>query len=78
MLSTLWVGALWAIGYLVAPILFSRLPDRALAGQIAGWMFSAVGMLGMVCASALILILLLKFTHAAAASARVLDWRSRS
>ena len=29
---TLWIGALWTVGYVVAPTLFSTLSDRALAG----------------------------------------------
>ena len=36
---TLWVGGLWAIGYLAAPTLFAELSDRALARQLAGAMF---------------------------------------
>ncbi|MCH2219440.1 MAG: DUF4149 domain-containing protein [Dechloromonas sp.] len=32
----LWVGGLWAIGYIVAPVLFSSLGDRQLAGMVAG------------------------------------------
>ncbi|TSA21912.1 MAG: DUF4149 domain-containing protein [Betaproteobacteria bacterium] len=46
----LWVGGLWAVGYLVAPLLFHALPDdRLLAGLLAGKMFAAMGMVGMVC-----------------------------
>ena len=33
---TLWVGGLWAIGYIAAPVLFSSLGDRQLAGVVAG------------------------------------------
>lgn len=35
---TLWVGALFAIGYLAAPTLFTQLTDRTLAGSLAGEM----------------------------------------
>ncbi len=45
---TLWVGALWAIGYLAVPLLFSGLDDRRLAGELAGEMFKAVGYVGLV------------------------------
>ena len=38
-LLTLWVGSLWAIGYIAAPTLFATLEDRALAGTLAGAMF---------------------------------------
>lgn len=45
-----WVGGLWAVGYLVAPLLFHHLPqDRALAGLLAGKMFAAMAWVGMVC-----------------------------
>lgn len=46
---TLWVGGLWAIGYIAAPTLFSELTDnRQLAGSLAGPMFTAVGYIGLV------------------------------
>ena len=41
-LLTLWVGGLWAIGYMVAPALFATLEDRALAGNLAGLMFEII------------------------------------
>lgn len=50
-LQTLWVGGLWAIGVLVAPILFAALGDnRALAGLLAGRMFAAIAWVGIVSA----------------------------
>lgn len=48
-LLTLWVGALWAIGYIAVPVLFSVIFDRFVAGGIAGKMFTAVNYLGLVC-----------------------------
>ena len=45
--QTLGVGALWAIGYLAVPILFSSLDDRRLAGELAGHIFSTVNVVGM-------------------------------
>lgn len=54
-LLTLWVGALWSIGFLAAPILFATLEDRALAGTLAGEMFRAVAYLGLVCGGFLLL-----------------------
>ncbi|MGH8809748.1 MAG: DUF4149 domain-containing protein, partial [Noviherbaspirillum sp.] len=39
LIATLWVGSLWAVGYLVAPTLFATLPDSVLAGTIAGRLF---------------------------------------
>jgi Domain of unknown function (DUF4149) len=51
---TLWVGALWAIGF-VAYILFKTLPDKPqLAGNLAGQLFTIVRYIGM--ASALFLL----------------------
>jgi len=55
---TLWVGGLWAIGYLAAPILFSSLGDRQLAGMIAGKLFGLIGWVGLGCASYLLIFLL--------------------
>jgi len=70
---TLWVGALWSVGYLVAPILFSTLSaDRQLAGLIAGRLFAAIGWLGLVCAAYLLLFMLVR--HGAAALRRGLFW----
>lgn len=47
---TLWVGGLWTIGFIVAPLLFSRLPDRAFAGLLAGKLFSLIAWIGIACA----------------------------
>lgn len=46
---TLWVGGLWAIGYLAAPVLFSALADKTMAGMLAGKMFTLVAYIGMAC-----------------------------
>ncbi|RCS59888.1 DUF4149 domain-containing protein [Parvibium lacunae] len=35
----LWIGSLFTIGVIVAPILFATLPDRVLAGTLAGRFF---------------------------------------
>ncbi len=53
-LQTLWVGGLWVIGYVVAPILFGSLDDRRLAGELAGNMFSAINYIGLVCGAVLL------------------------
>ena len=55
LLSTAWVGGLWAVGYLAVPVLFYTQPDRQLAGMLAGQMFTLVGYLGMVCGLYLLL-----------------------
>jgi len=49
LLTTAWVGSLWAVGYLAVPVLFYAQPDKQLAGMLAGQMFSLVAYLGMVC-----------------------------
>jgi hypothetical protein len=54
LLVTVWVGSLWAIGYLAVPVLFQAQPDRQLAGMLAGQMFTLVAYLGMVCAAYLL------------------------
>lgn len=54
-LLTLWVGGLWISGYLVAPILFSMLEDRQLAGQLAGQVFQVMNYIGMAVAGYLII-----------------------
>ncbi len=46
---TLWVGALWAIGGIAAPTLFSTLTDKQLAGMLAGKMFTIMAYVGIVC-----------------------------
>jgi hypothetical protein len=46
---TLWVGGLWAVGYLAAPTLFYSLDDRVLAGMLAGRMFAYIAWVGLVC-----------------------------
>lgn len=48
--ATLWVGGLWVTGYMVAPVLFSTLPDRALAGLLAGKLFGLMAWIGIGCA----------------------------
>lgn len=57
---TLWVGGLWAIGYLVAPTLFTTLADRQLAGMIAGKLFALIGWIGLGCSAYLMLFMLLR------------------
>jgi Domain of unknown function (DUF4149) len=47
---TLWVGGMWATGYLAVPVLFHALPEnRMLAGKLAGEMFGAMAYAGTVC-----------------------------
>ena len=55
-LLTLWVGALWVTGFVVAPLLFAELDDRALAGSLAGSLFTVTSYLGLLCSSLLLMI----------------------
>ena len=68
-LLTLWVGGLWAIGYMVAPALFATLEDRALAGNLAGLMFEIIAWTGMACAPVLLIINQIRYPQ------RRLNWR---
>ncbi len=60
LLTTLWVGALWAIGYLAVPLLFAHLDDRILAGALAGRMFSALSYAGLVAGLSLLALIVLR------------------
>ncbi len=55
---TLWVGGLWAIGYMVAPVLFASLGDRQLAGMVAGKLFALIGWVGLGAAAYLLVFLI--------------------
>lgn len=52
---TLWVGGLWAIGYIAAPVLFMQLGDKQLAGNLAGSMFTVIAYVGIACGAYLLL-----------------------
>ncbi|MBK7417167.1 MAG: DUF4149 domain-containing protein [Dechloromonas sp.] len=55
---TLWVGGMWAIGYMAAPVLFASLNDRQLAGVIAGKLFALIGWVGLGSAAYLLIFLI--------------------
>ena len=55
-LLTLWVGALWTTGFMVAPVLFAELDDRALAGSLAGSLFTLTSYLGLACGGVLLVL----------------------
>ena len=62
---TVWVGAVWTVGLMVAPTLFDYLPDRIVAGSIAGRLFTYTALLGLGCGAYLLLFRLARFgTHA--------------
>ena len=55
-LLTLWVGSLWVAGFVVAPLLFAELDDRAQAGSVAGSLFTLTSYIGLVCGRLLVLV----------------------
>jgi hypothetical protein len=58
LIQTLWVGAIWTTGYIVAPSLFEHLDDRATAGRVAGELFTIVTWLSMICGALLLVAIL--------------------
>jgi hypothetical protein len=41
---------MWMLGYVVVPVLFKMLPDRQLAGMVAGQLFTLLAYIGIACA----------------------------
>ena len=66
-LLTLWVGSLWVSGFMVAPLLFAGLDDRALAGTLAGELFGITAYIGLVCGGLLLALNSVNY--------RALNWR---
>ncbi|UTH72291.1 DUF4149 domain-containing protein [Chromobacterium sp. IIBBL 290-4] len=46
--KTFWIGGLWVIGLIVAPVLFKTL-DSVTAGMVAGRLFAVIAWVGLVC-----------------------------
>ena len=57
LLVTFWAGSLWTIGYVIAPLLFATLTDRAQAGTLAGLFFKAGAWISLICGASLLAIL---------------------
>lgn len=53
-----WVGGLLAIGFIAAPVLFTQLADRTVAGNLAGGMFWIMAWVGFACGGYLILFVM--------------------
>ncbi len=49
LLTTLWAGSLWTVGYVAAPTFFATLSDRTLAGTVAGHLFRVEAWLSIAC-----------------------------
>lgn len=58
LMTTVWLGGMWVVGFIVAPVLFQSLQDKALAGMLAGKLFAVMAYTGIVCATYLLLYLL--------------------
>lgn len=54
----IWVGGMWAIGYIAAPVLFASLHDRQLAGLVAGKLFTVIGWVGLGAGGYLLIFLI--------------------
>lgn len=67
---TLWVGGLWTMGLVLAPVLFASFP-RVYAGDIAGRLFTAMSFLGMALG-----LILLAFATARCRARVWRDWRA--
>ena len=52
----MWVGSILAVGYLVAPTIFTTLTDRQVAGMVAGSIFKAEAYLSIVICIALMVL----------------------
>lgn len=53
-LLVLWIGGMWAIGYVAAPVLFASLDDKQLAGNLAGRLFELGAWIGLAAGSYLL------------------------
>ena len=63
LLVTFWVGSMWTIGYVVAPLLFATLTDRAQAGTLAGLFFKAEAWISLICGASLVAIIWTQREH---------------
>ena len=54
--AALWWGALTIVGFLVVPMLFANLPTPAIAGAMAGRLFSALTWVAVGCGLLLMMI----------------------
>ncbi|MCG6976664.1 MAG: DUF4149 domain-containing protein [Acidiferrobacterales bacterium] len=49
LILVIWVGGIWTVGFLVAPTLFGMLENRAVAGNIAGNLFTSISYVSLLC-----------------------------
>lgn len=55
---TVWVGGMMAVMMAVV-VLFSQIPDRALAGQVASRLFNHIFVAGLICGTVLLLLMII-------------------
>ena len=63
LLVTFWVGSMWTVGYVIAPLLFATLTDRAQAGTLAGLFFKAEAWISLICGASLLAIIWTQREH---------------
>lgn len=73
-LLTIWIGGMWAIGFIVAPTLFSIIDDRALAGTIAGRLFLIINFIGIFCSVTLLSAQIIQFGKKCLAKTHWQNW----
>jgi hypothetical protein len=56
LIAGMWVGSILAVGYLVAPTIFTTLTDRQVAGMVAGSVFKAEAYLSIIVCIALMVL----------------------
>ena len=56
LIAGMWVGSILAVGYLVAPTIFTTLTDRQVAGMVAGSIFKAEAYLSIIICIALMVL----------------------
>ncbi len=71
LLVTFWAGSLWTVGYVAAPTFFATLPDRMLAGTVAGNLFRVEAWVSIACG---VLLLALYASARGLAQRRTLLW----
>lgn len=60
LLASVWVGGMWATGYVAVPVLFQSLPDKAVAGMVAGELFTIMAYVGIFSALCLLTLAYVK------------------
>ena len=72
-ISGLRVGSIFAVGFLVVPILFSSLGDRQIAGLVAANLFKITAYIG-VCLSAILMVAANFYVRTGLDSYRMIRW----